>query len=179
MAVLKYLDVSEEGKREWKEFYTASDGITFIPQVDKDGILSWDNNGHLPNPDPVDLTVESVITRNTKAEFPTKGKESSLYIEKSTGSMYRWDETFSTYISIGGGGGSGTICIVMKDKITDFPTEGQDGVVYIEKENGIFYRYDVVEKKYISLTMPSVTDGILVKYHLPSTEPEGSDPSNP
>lgn len=32
-----------------------NDGVTFIPSVSEDGIISWTNNGGLPNPTPVDI----------------------------------------------------------------------------------------------------------------------------
>lgn len=32
-----------------------SNGYTFIPQVSPEGIISWTNNGQLPNPDPVNI----------------------------------------------------------------------------------------------------------------------------
>lgn len=31
------------------------DGVTFIPSVSKEGLLTWTNNGDLPNPDPVNI----------------------------------------------------------------------------------------------------------------------------
>ena len=30
-------------------------GVVFIPDVSEDGILSWTNNGNLPNPEPVNI----------------------------------------------------------------------------------------------------------------------------
>lgn len=35
------------------------DGTTFIPSVSADGIISWTNDGGLPNPEPVDIKGES------------------------------------------------------------------------------------------------------------------------
>lgn len=34
---------------------SGSDGVTFIPHISKDHILSWTNDGGLKNPDPIDL----------------------------------------------------------------------------------------------------------------------------
>ena len=34
---------------------SGSNGYTFIPQVSPEGIISWTNNGELPNPDPVNI----------------------------------------------------------------------------------------------------------------------------
>ena len=34
---------------------TGKDGTTFFPSVSEEGIISWTNNGNLPNPDPVNI----------------------------------------------------------------------------------------------------------------------------
>lgn len=34
---------------------SGSNGYTFIPQVSPEGIISWTNDGELPNPDPVNI----------------------------------------------------------------------------------------------------------------------------
>ena len=34
---------------------SGEDGVTFIPSVSEDGIISWTNDGNLPNPDPVNI----------------------------------------------------------------------------------------------------------------------------
>lgn len=34
---------------------TGKDGVTFFPSVSEEGIISWTNNGNLPNPDPVNI----------------------------------------------------------------------------------------------------------------------------
>ena len=35
---------------------TLKDGVTFIPSVDENGVISWSNNGGLPNPEPINIT---------------------------------------------------------------------------------------------------------------------------
>lgn len=35
------------------------DGVTFVPHIDEEGVLSWTNNGGLENPEPVQLIVNS------------------------------------------------------------------------------------------------------------------------
>lgn len=40
-----------KGKR-----YEVKDGATFVPSVTDDGMLSWENNGGLDNPTPVNIT---------------------------------------------------------------------------------------------------------------------------
>ena len=34
------------------------DGATFIPSVSEEGVISWTNNGNLPNPTPVNIKGE-------------------------------------------------------------------------------------------------------------------------
>jgi hypothetical protein len=42
------------------------DGVTFIPELSEDGILSWTNNGNLENPEPFNLgNVDSVTIDDT------------------------------------------------------------------------------------------------------------------
>lgn len=51
-----------------------ADGITFIPSIDEEHILSWSNNGGLENPDPIDLN------RDDEWEtLPSEGIESDDY----------------------------------------------------------------------------------------------------
>lgn len=37
---------------------TGGGGVVFIPDVSENGILSWTNNGELPNPEPVNIRGE-------------------------------------------------------------------------------------------------------------------------
>lgn len=43
-------------------------GVTFIPTVSTDGVISWTNNGGLTNPDPVDI-------KGPKGDTPVKGTD--------------------------------------------------------------------------------------------------------
>ena len=46
---------------------SSSNGATFIPSVSEDGIISWTNNGGLPNPTPVDIMGPQGPQGNTGA----------------------------------------------------------------------------------------------------------------
>lgn len=55
---------------------SGSNGYTFIPQVSPDGIISWTNNGNLPNPEPVNIMgpqgpsgPEYTLTESDKQEI--------------------------------------------------------------------------------------------------------------
>ena len=45
-------------------------GVTFTPSVSADGVISWSNNGGLPNPSPVDLTGPKGDTGATGPQGP-------------------------------------------------------------------------------------------------------------
>ena len=47
------------------------DGVTFVPHVSADKVLSWTNNGDLENPEPVDLKTEPVILYASFDKFPS------------------------------------------------------------------------------------------------------------
>ena len=46
---------------------SSSQGTTFTPEIDADGVISWTNDGGLPNPESVDL-VEVALNRLPVAE---------------------------------------------------------------------------------------------------------------
>ena len=48
-----------------------SEGVVFVPNVSDDGILSWTNNGNLPNPEPVNIKGKGGADGNT----PVKGTD--------------------------------------------------------------------------------------------------------
>lgn len=47
---------------------TGNPGATFFPSVSDEGVLSWINNGNLPNPEPVNIKGEAGYT-------PVKGMD--------------------------------------------------------------------------------------------------------
>lgn len=93
MAVLKYKDTDGT----FKEFFVASPGVSWIPEISSDLILSWSNNAHLPNPDPVSLKTSGVEMYPSIAEFPVEGQKLSLYIDQTTNMIYRYDPNTKKY----------------------------------------------------------------------------------
>ena len=135
MAVLKYL---EPETKKWIEFFVAQPGVSFIPTLSSEGVLTWENNAHLPNPDPVSLKPEGIQMYPTRANFPTMvdASESTIYVDKSSGAMYRADKTQGTYLPLSATGSSQSIVFV--DTI---PTvaNAEVGIIYaIKKPNGNF-----------------------------------------
>lgn len=50
-------------------------GATFIPSVSEDGILSWTNNGDLPNPEPVNIKTFSLPPGGTTGQVLVKASD--------------------------------------------------------------------------------------------------------
>lgn len=86
-------------------------GVVFVPYVSEDGILSWTNNGQLPNPKPVDIKGKNGID----------GKPGSDGISAT----HTWDGTVLTIISA-----SGTSSADLKGE------KGEPGIQGIPGEKG-------------------------------------------
>ena len=54
---------------------TGADGVTFIPSISEDLILSWTNDGGLENPDPIDISPF-----NDWVELGDDGETSTQYV---------------------------------------------------------------------------------------------------
>lgn len=132
MAILKF----KNEKKEWEEFKVVSDGVTFIPSIDDKGNLSWDNNGHLPNPSTINLTGETVVMKDKKSDFPIPGKEYAIYIDKTTSIIYRWDTTQNTYIPLSTSSSSQAIVFVAEVPNAE---DAEIGVIYaVDKGDKVF-----------------------------------------
>jgi hypothetical protein len=81
------------------------DGATFTPSVSADGVLSWENDKDLPNPDPVNIRGDDGIGIS-KAKINDDGELVIYYTEG--------DPSIVGKVVGEGGGGSGTVTI---DKI--------------------------------------------------------------
>lgn len=53
-----YLGTDEKGRvvEKASPAFDVKNGITFTPSLSEEGVLSWSNDGSLPNPEPVDIT---------------------------------------------------------------------------------------------------------------------------
>lgn len=59
-------------------FGKGSDGATFIPDVSEEGILSWTNNGNLPNPEPVSIVGKDGYTPKKGVDYFTDGDKEEM-----------------------------------------------------------------------------------------------------
>lgn len=48
-------DAAGYAEAQEAQSFEGPQGVTFIPSVSEDGVISWENDGNLPNPDPVNI----------------------------------------------------------------------------------------------------------------------------
>lgn len=60
-----------------------TNGYTFTPSVSPDGVVSWSNNGNLPNPEPVNIKGPQGLQGNTGPQG-TDGKSATVSVGKVT-----------------------------------------------------------------------------------------------
>ncbi len=59
------------------QMQNSGNGVVFVPNVSEDGVLSWTNNGKLPNPAPVKVKGEDGIdgVDGKNGYIPVKGTD--------------------------------------------------------------------------------------------------------
>lgn len=70
--------------------------------------------------------------------FPKQGMTNTLYIDKSTGNIYYWD---NGYVDLNSS-------IVLKDTYLQFPSVGNENMIYIDTTENAIYRFSESELKY-------------------------------
>ena len=70
--------------------------------------------------------------------FPETGESNTLYINKTTGSIYYWN---GEYVNI-------NESIVKKSTYLEFPTVGKENVIYIDTTENAIYHFSEQDLKY-------------------------------
>ena len=75
-------------------------GPYYTPHINDEGILTWTNNGGLPNPDPFNFGEgrDEVQEYDTRSQFPARGQSGVIYIVSTTNKLYRW--TGANYVEV-------------------------------------------------------------------------------
>lgn len=60
---------------------TGGIGVTFIPSVSKEGVISWKNDGNLPNPEPVKIKGEDGYTPVKGTDYWTETDKAEMVAE--------------------------------------------------------------------------------------------------
>lgn len=104
------------------ELIYARDGVTFIPNVNENGEISWSNNGDLKNPEP----------RNIKGPQGKRGEKGEKGDKGDTGA-----DGYSPSASVVRGEGKATITITDKKGTTSADVfDGQENAIETVKVNG-------------------------------------------
>lgn len=120
----------------WVNGGSGGQGTTFTPSVSQEGVISWTNNGGLPNPEPVNIKGPTGETgaHGAKGDIgpqgepgegvPTGGLAGQVLKKHS-------DEDFDTIWANAGGGGSG------EPGATFYPTVSSEGVISWTNDGGL------------------------------------------
>ena len=124
-------------------------GAVFTPSV-SDGVMTWTNNGDLPNPDPTDfnqqLGLENFATKQELAGKVDNGKigqPNGVAALDETGHVP--SELLPSYVDD----------IVEYPSVSQFPTVGESGKIYISTSNNHWYRW--TGSQYFDMTSVDVS----------------------
>ena len=108
-------------------------GAVFTPEVDSQGILSWENNGGLPNPDPVDmsqiLNLDEYEKKEDLAADIGKGQAHGVAELDDAGKVP--SSQLPSYVDD----------VVEYPSVSQFPMPGESGKIYISTSNNHAYRW--------------------------------------
>lgn len=108
-------------------------GAVFTPEVDGQGILSWENNGGLPNPDPVDmsqiLNLDAYEKKEDLAADIGKGQARGVAELDEAGKVP--SSQLPSYVDD----------VVEYPSVAQFPVPGESGKIYISTSNNHAYRW--------------------------------------
>lgn len=138
MAVLKFKNPET---KKWEELKVVNDGVSFFPTLDPvTNVLSWTNNGFLPNPDPISLKPRGIEMYDTKADFPSAAdaSEFAVYIDKTTSGMYRWVAVTKEYLPLSAAGSAMSVVFVPTVPTVD---KAETGILYVVKQTNGNYEF--------------------------------------
>ena len=125
------------------ELIYARDGVTFIPNVDENGEISWSNNGDLKNPEPRNIKGPQGVQgeKGEKGEKGDKGDTGERGEKGEKGEKGDKGDTgadgYSPSASVVRGEGKATITITDKNGTTSADVfDGQENAIETVKVNG-------------------------------------------
>lgn len=130
-------DVIDEKLQEAKDSgeFKGDPGAVFTPAI-HDGVMSWSNDGGLPNPEPTDFNTELELDNfATKQELAGKvdngkiGQPNGVAALDETGHVP--SELLPSYVDD----------VVEYPSVSQFPAVGESGKIYISTSNNHWYRW--------------------------------------
>jgi hypothetical protein len=93
----QYIEWKYDNDPIWKQLVKLDElkgrtGITFKPRVSEDGMLSWTNDGYLPNPEPIMIKGEAKLPDNIEVKTNDIGSlgvpNAKAYFNEDKSKMY-------------------------------------------------------------------------------------------
>jgi hypothetical protein len=127
--------------------FDGAPGAVYTPSVDENGVLTWKNNGELPNPDPFNIPGSIDLSPYAKtAELNDdirKGMSGGVASLDGTGRVP--SEQLPSYVDD----------VVEYPSLSQFPNPGESGKIYISTSNNHQYRW--TGSQYIDISYVDVT----------------------
>ena len=127
-----------------KDEFKGDPGTVFTPHIE-DGVMSWSNDGDLPNPEPTDFNTElglaNFATRQdleTKMDSAMAGQANGVASLDSTGRVP--SAQLPSYVDD----------VVEYPSVSQFPVHGETGKIYISTSNNHQYRWTGTQ--YVDMT---------------------------
>lgn len=79
----------------------ARDGATFVPSVSEDGVISWDNDQNLPNPNPVAVSVTHLAVGTTFSTANTSTPGGALLLDGTEYNIRDYQDFYDNWIATG------------------------------------------------------------------------------
>lgn len=128
-----------------RTFLKGDDGAVFVPSVDEEGILSWTNNGELPNPEPVKIVGEDGYTPVKGTDYYTEEDRDEM-VEAVLDAVPR-----ASAISVDREADTTTMTVTLEDNSTStlvirYDEKGDPGLITVDgREITLEFIYHILE----------------------------------
>lgn len=98
--------------------------------------------------------VSDVVVGKTANDFPVPGLSEKLYVSETEKAIFFW--TGTEYQLLGGAGATISITpkVFVLNAQTEFPANGDEGALYIDKSTDTLHRFDKTSGKYVQVCKP-------------------------
>ena len=109
------------------------------------------NSGKVPQAQ-LPSEVYNIVSSADYESFPQTGEENKIYIDLSTNKQYYWDVAGEKYVLLTTELPSDVFNVLTYATYQDFPANGEDKKIYIDRSTNKQYRWDTTASEYVLLT---------------------------